>query len=187
MYRAQGEVSIYWQRRGSFIRFFLIYRNNFLYFANTGPGIENRKSKKLSQNISFWMKGRRENILINCIDKISGFIFCGNWNFKYTFRKANLREHCTKYVQETKRIFYQKNHHNCRRQVKTGKKVSQTWRRSFLQWKEWFQVISCRKFNRDFWLAQEMKFPITDNKGTWRFSCEKRKELFKDSVFIIID
>lgn len=132
------------------------------------------------------MKGRRENILINCINESSEFIFCGNWNFKYTFTKANLQEHCSKYIQETKRIFYQK-----KITIIAGDKWR--WAKRYLRHEEAAYFNEKNSFKLS---AVENSTEISGHLRKWNFlsliikvyeGFLVRKKLLKDSVFINID
>lgn len=96
--------------KGKTILIWLFFLTSSIFSCILKTQALEHKSKNLENSVktffSWWE--RRQTILINFIDGNFGFIFCGNWIFKYTFTKANLQEHCTKYVQETKEIFYQK-------------------------------------------------------------------------------
>lgn len=65
------------------------------------------------------MKERRETILINFIDGSFGFIFCGNWIFKYTFSKLICKSIVPNMFRKQRGPSIKK---IIRRQVKTGKK-----------------------------------------------------------------
>lgn len=67
---------------------------------------------------------------------------------------------------ENKEDFLSKNCHYFWIQVKAGKKKKcMSDIKKLPQGKEWIHVISYRKINEGFGLAQEMKFSITDKKA----------------------